>query len=185
MSSNNLAGHVGREISKEIAGETWTFARWDRQVWVDFAAWGKSFLPDPLEVAMRNMDQIVLKDAEAMRELQRRDEAEEKKARETGRPAVLMLPKYKQMAEYIVDKALEKAASYLSFNSPEMRSLINSAPGSAQVLFLLLKPHHPEISESQAFDLMQQMSPADIQEVFEVTAGRNGGAPKNESHRAA
>jgi len=177
--SNNTAGHVGREITKEIAGQPWTFSRWDRQVWVDFAAWAKQFLPDPIDAAMRSMDKIALKDAEVIRELTIKDQAEQARAAKENRLPVLMAPKYTPMSNHLSEKALDKAASYLAFNSAEMNSLINSAPGSAYLVYLLLRPKQPEVTESQAFDLMQQMSPKDIGEVFETTSGRSAGTPKN------
>ena len=90
------------------------------------------------------------------------------------------------VGEFLVRGALEKAASYLGFNSPEMQSLLNSIEGGSHLAYLLLKPHHPDITEDDAYHVFMALSqkparaatPADpnppsrMREIFDLTSGK-------------
>lgn len=53
-----LAPHLGRETELKALGKTWTLARWTRDVWEEFLVWARTQLPDPIEVALRHVDQL-------------------------------------------------------------------------------------------------------------------------------
>lgn len=174
------ADHIGVEIEKEALGQKWRFSRWTREVWRALASWAKDVLPDPYEALSKNLDKIALKDAEILRQLQIADNAERVKAKAESRPAILMAPQFRPFADTMVDKIIDKANSYLSFNSPELNSLINSAMGGAQLYYLLLKPNHPDITEEQAYEIMLALSSEDAKEIVAAVSGRSHAKPKNE-----
>src|SRR4051812_30575054 len=47
------APHVGRAVTIEALGRTWTLARWDRERWVEFCEqYAAAHIPDPKQVAL-------------------------------------------------------------------------------------------------------------------------------------
>ena len=177
---SDQVSHVGREITIEALGKTWRFGRWTRKIWVDFTSWAKSQLPDPIEATIKNIDKLVLKDAAIVRELQIQDQAEIERAKKENRQPVLMAPKYSQIAETLTSKALDKSASYLSFNSPEIESLLQSVPGSTYLFFLLLRQNHPDISEDEACEVFIGCSQEEVFKILSAVRGEAKGSGKNE-----
>jgi hypothetical protein len=172
----SFATHVGREATIQALGRTWRLSRWTRRVWMEWLDWLRSRLPNPIEGLLRHIDQVVLKDADILRELQRKDEeerlqterynqAEQEQARREGRTPVLrrpvlLAPQWRQNAEVLVRLALDQSMTYLSVNSPVAKSALESPEGISQLLYLLLREHHPEVTPDDAYeiicDLMQR-----------------------------
>lgn len=177
-----MLDHVGRECKVSALNQEWTFSRWDRGVWVAFAEWAKSVLPDPVEAATRSIDKIVLRDAEIIRELRRRDDKEMIDATAAGRKPILLADNYRQMSDLLVEKALDKGASYLSFNSPELSSLMRSAIGTSYWMWLLLKTKHPELTVDDTYEIFVALGQqaGEIDRIIKTTQGQSEAKPKNE-----
>ncbi|MDE2020890.1 MAG: hypothetical protein KGJ13_11190, partial [Patescibacteria group bacterium] len=103
--SNLPLRHIGRETTADTffldesgteRKETWRFSRWDRSVWVQFAEWAKTVLPDPIKETLKNIDFAVLKDAEVIRKLKLADHDEEKRVRELNRAEIARVEKLNQ-----------------------------------------------------------------------------------------
>jgi hypothetical protein len=92
---------------------------------------------------------------------------------------------YVQMAETLTRKALDKAASYLSFNSAEVDSLLKSIPGSAYIFYLLLKPHHPDMTEDLAYEIMSSLANEEVQRILTTVRGQADAPAKNDVAPAA
>ncbi len=123
--------HVGREQTVEALGRTWKFGRWDRGVWADLFKFARQVLPNPVEVAFQAIEHL---------------------------PAEPTNPALRAAMEAVVSKALDKAASYISVASPEMRSLLASVEGNAHLVWLLVRKHHPEVTEDEAYELFISLS---------------------------
>src|SRR5262245_33648871 len=131
MESNNLIGHVGRETetTAPLTGKTYRFSRWDRQVWLDFAAFARKFLPRPVDALAESIDLIALKDAAIFRQLLIDDAKEKDKAEAENRPPVYLSQRWAPMHDKLISIAADKQCSYLAFNSKEFLSVVSSLPG--------------------------------------------------------
>lgn len=199
MPSDNPVAHVGREVEIEALGRTWKVGRWDRKVWIDFADWARTMLPDPIEAMTKHIDKLSLKDADTMRELMKRDYEEEDRCRKRFAevaekegeaaaqklpPPIRMAPQYVQLADVMAQRALDKASSYLSFNSPEMTSLLSSVPGETRIFWLLLKKHHPDVTEDDAFEIKMEIGQIKLADVMAAASGK-APTPKKSPDQAA
>lgn len=217
--------HVGRETTADThfedadgnpVKETWTFARWDRRVWVAFSQWAATILPNPVKVALADIDSLVLKDAEIHRELAKRDHDELERVKAENRriiaqtdkenaaeralaqqekrearlkepqlkPHIPMEGNYSDISETLTQKALDKASSYLGFQSPELSSLMKSVPGSSYLFFLLLKPNHPDMTEDLAYEILMAVGPSEVERIFTTVQGA-APAKKKDADRSA
>ncbi|MBY0523426.1 MAG: hypothetical protein K2R98_08500 [Gemmataceae bacterium] len=156
------ASYRGRETETQALGTTWRFARWTVNVLDDFTAWAKTQLPDPIDVAQAKVDELAAAEFDL---LQRKDmpEPELKKRLFVNRQAQERLSKI----------AMEKACSYLAFTAPEFQSLLNSSRGSAQLLQLLLRKHHPNVTADEAFNIATAVEKKELERIFAVTAGKS------------
>ncbi len=148
------ADYIGRETTETILGQQWTFARSDRAIDREFAEYARTVLPDPIEAMTRNLDKVALKDAVVLRQLQIDDNAELAKATKENRPAILMGPQYVPFADTMTKQAINKAACYLGFGSPEVQSVMSSTEGISYLWYLLLRKHHPDVTPDKAHELM-------------------------------
>lgn len=183
-----LAEHIGRETTIKVQRGELRLSRWDRVIWDRFLDWCKVRSPDPVEAVSRSIDKLVLKDAEIFRELMRRDMEEEAKAKAEGRAPVLVADKFQATHTQLLDKVVDKVASRLGVNSPEVQAMVWSPSGSAYLLYLLLQRHQPQITEDEGlgiYDELSQSRPQEIQRVFRVAQGFYEGAEKNGSDPAA
>lgn len=53
-----IATHVGREQTIEACGRVWRVSRWTRSVWSEYLTWARGVRPDPVEVALKHLDQV-------------------------------------------------------------------------------------------------------------------------------
>lgn len=214
MSNNLPLRHIGRETTADTffldesgidRKETWKFSRWDRSVWVQFAEWAKTVLPDPIKETLKNIDFAVLKDAEVIRKLKLADHDEEKRVRELNRaeiarveklnqeeiknaehekrkavkieprltPFIPMADGYKDNHHQLTSMALNKASSYLQFQSPEMASLLNNIIGGAYLFFLLLRRNHPDMTEDLACEIYMELGEEEVSRIFQTTQGQS------------
>jgi hypothetical protein len=78
----------------------------------------------------------------------------------TPDPLDLVREKLKGFPEAIqhrmIDKAMEKAARPIGYGSPEYQAVLSTPEGSYHLLYLLLKKHHPELSEKDVIALYDQ-----------------------------
>lgn len=185
-SSNATAGHIGREyVTQEVLGRKWTFSRWTRRVWVDFAAWAKTVLPDPLVAALDGIEKAALKDAEILRKLSQSDAAEIALAAKEGRPPSLVLPSWKPITDTLTAKAQELAGCYLDFASPQFRSLLSSPPGLSYAMYLLLREQQPDVTEDKAYDLFLALGQETVAAIFAQVQGQTPPQQKNGDTPAA
>lgn len=188
MSSNTVAGHIGREFVAEALGQKWTFSRWTYGVWVEFAKWAKTQLPDPIVVALDGIEQAAVKDAEILRRLSQQDANEITLAAKEGRVPVLVLDKWTPLSDTLTNKAQELASCYLDFSSKQFRSLLTSPVGAAYVMYLLLKGKHPDATPDLAYDLFTVLGADTVREIFDQVQGKApqpAGDPKNGDSPAA
>jgi hypothetical protein len=61
-----LAAHIGRESEIHALGTTWRIGRWDRGIWRKFLDWARTQLPDPVEEALKVVDRLPEKVANAL-----------------------------------------------------------------------------------------------------------------------
>ena len=176
--------HIGRAVEIEILGEQWKFARLDLDTWDLFLDWAKTILPDPVKVGLENIDMVAVKDAAIVRELRRQDLEEETKAKAEGRAPIFVGDKFTPISNDFAKMALDKKASYLSLNSPEIMSLRTSAKGSAYLLHLVLKPAHPDITPARAYEVMLALGDK-LKGVIDTISGVTVSPAKNESAPAA
>ena len=180
MYEHNGALYIGREVEIQALGRTWKVSRWDRIIWDDFAIWARTKLPDPVAEMTKHIDKLALKDAVIMRELIRLDEEEKEKH---GNKAILMAPRQvQQLADHMAERAQDKSCSYLSFNSPEMNSILNSVIGETHIFWLLLRKYHPDITEDDAYEVKLDIGQEELQRVLKIVAGatpRGVSAEKN------
>lgn len=76
------------------------------------------------------------------------------------------------VARYAVDKALAASRIFLSINSPEVQSLIESLEGGVRTLYLLLREHQPEATEDDAYRIAISFGHEKLQRLFEVALGK-------------
>ncbi len=178
------ANHVGREVTVSALGQDWTFSRWDRRTWEAIAAWAKPLLPNPLREFRAVVAEFAAEDAQILRDLYIADLAEEKKAAEEKRLPVLMAPKYTPFADMMAQKAIDKAACHLEFFGAPMQSVLSSPGGAVQVVYLLLKAKHPDITEDTAEDIATELGKR-LKDIFAICRGEMPPAPKNDEAPAA
>lgn len=164
--------HLGRECSFEALGKTWTAGRMTRRVLIDFADWARPLVPNPIQEALKNIDQATAADAAVLRDLTAKDLAEEVKAKAEGREPILLRPLYTPISSKLVSDAQERAACYLEINSPEIQSILRSFKGQAYLFFLQLRKHHPDIDLATVDDILDELSADEITRITRVTSGK-------------
>lgn len=176
-----FAGHIGREAEITALGRTWTLCRWDRLIWREFLKWVKANSPDPLEAVTAHIDTIQLKDAETLRELLKRDMEEEVKARAENRQPVLIAPRFRDAADTILEKAVDKATSRLAIDSKETQAAVRDADGQLQVAWLLLHRKQPDVTLELAEQIVADCPKDKWDEALLIVTGQYHGAEKNGS----
>lgn len=176
-----MVSHIGREVTVSVMGQSWTFSRWTRKVWIALTDYAKGRVPNPLVEAHAVLPGYIIADAEAIRQLVIADEAEKVKAAEEGRLPVLMASKFSPSSDMLIQKSIDKRNLYMGFGSPELGAFMQSVDGMSFIFYLLLKPNHPDVTEDDAYEIMMAMDAADKARVMSVTRGDAQATPKNES----
>lgn len=179
------ADHVGRECTETVLGQSWTFSRSTRAIHQAFSEWARTVLPNPVESVLRNLTELALRDAEILRQLQVSDQAELKRAEAENRNPCLMAPQYRPFADTMTRQAVDKAACYLGFGSPEVTSVLRSTEGMSYMFFLLLKDAHPDVTPAKAMDIMIALGDVRAAHVMATVQGKSEDAPKNAPAPAA
>lgn len=161
-----LASYRGRETEAKAFGQAWRFSRWDINVIDDMTAWGSGQLPDPIEAAEKAVLRLQ-RQARKIREDQSIPDDER----------AFLLAANDEQQERITRVAMEEATTYLAYNSPKFRSLLNHPRGVAHLFALLLKKHHPEVTDDFAFELVRTLGDEEVARVMNITAGKGPGAP--------
>ena len=174
MRIEEQAPYRGRETSAKALGKTWKFSRWTIDVIDDLTHWARPQLPDPLAVA----EVAVLR-----LQRQARDICADEKLGEEER--AFRLAANLEQQERVSRLAMDRAVSYLAFNSPEFQSLLNHPRGTAHLFYLLLKPNHPDMTDDLAHEIVKGLegedgAEAEAERIMVVTSGRvpKGGAGK-------
>lgn len=153
----------GREVTAEALGRSWTFSRWTLTILDDFLTWARTQIPDPLDLATRHVEKMMV---------------EEEKISNKA-----LLAHRNKIKDELVTGAIKQAASYLDFGSPQVQSLLHSPLGGSHLLMLLLKAHQPDVTEEDAFQIIQEIGDQKLQHIMDVTTGKvapslgNGQAP--------
>ena len=175
-----MIDHVGREVTIEKFGKQWTFARWTRRVWVDLTNYAQKNLPNPLLEANAVLPQFTAQDAATLRELIKADMEEAKAAAAEGREPISLANGFRPASDMLVEKAMQRRSLYLESSSPEMKSFLGSIVGISYALYLLLREHHPDITEDDAYLLATAFQPDELKNLIETTQGKSRALPKNE-----
>lgn len=150
---------IGRPCEENAIGKDWKFSRFSGNVWADLAREGRRLMPDPIAVLGTDAFEVVaLRDAEILRKIEMADQAERAAAKAAGRPPVLMGPRFTSVSKGIEERAYLSASRYLSIGSPELSGFLLSNEGQSHLLFLLLKPNHPEITAQDAYDIFWDLA---------------------------
>ncbi len=166
MQTAEATSYRGRETETRALGRTWKVGRWTLDVFDDYSAWAAEKLPDPIKVALREVESL---SDEEFRVLNRREMKEEDRQRK--------LHFLRQQQDRLTRIAMEQATSYLSFTSKPFQSLMNSPRGGAHLLMLLLRQHHPDVTEDDAFYIVVEIGNEELQRIMSVTMGKTPPAP--------
>ncbi len=184
--------YIGRDVEESACGKRWTFSRFTRGVWIALGKEGKKLIPNPVEEAIEPARHATAVDAEIIRDLMVKDEAEGRAAQTEQRAPFYLMPGYRPLSETIVEKAYAVGRRYLSAGSPELQEFINSIEGGSHLFYLLLKPKHPDITEDVAYDVyfdLYQNRGRDgrklVRQIVDECSGAAAEAPKNAEAPAA
>jgi len=81
-----------------------------------------------------------------------------------------------EVAKYAVDAALKAKRAFLSINSPEVQTVLGSLEGISKALYLLLLPHQPNATEDDAYAILMEVGPEEMQKRLAVALGRSESA---------
>jgi hypothetical protein len=181
-----------RPATEWAIGKQWTFARFTYTVWEDLSAWGRTRLPNLAKELLSLYDEAALRDAEAIRRLRIADQEEVKRAKTEGREPVLLADQYQQLSRTLFEKALAWSGRYIQAASPELQDLYASPEGGAYLFYLLLKPGHPDIERTVAYDVYMDLRLASgsdgrktVEEIRDICSGRAPEPLKNVDSPAA
>ena len=110
--------HIGREVTLNISGKDYTFARLDRKAHQAWMAWADKKLGCPLAEARKQME---------------------------GFPP--------HIQEVLFKDALERKKLRSNLESPDYQNLMKTWDGAMKFMVLLLKKHHPELTEEQVEEI--------------------------------
>ena len=155
MSENGTYKYrISQECQERAIGKEWTFARFSMRVWERLADYGLSRLPNPLKAALEIVEEVSLKDAQILRNLLAQDQAEFAEAELQKRmPKPAIAPRWRPFSDVIWEKAYAQRSRYLQAGSPELQGLMDSHEGNGYLFYLLLRSHHPDITEEVAYDV--------------------------------
>lgn len=132
-----VAPHVGRPVTIDALGKTWTLARWEMAEWDAFAdEYAAKVLPDP---------------------------------RQVGADMLKVMPG--EHHDTIVRLAYEDAMEPLGPGNPRVTNLLNTIKGSSYMLFVLLRKNHPDVTHSDAWNILMDQGMAIVNSRMEKAAG--------------
>jgi hypothetical protein len=182
---------IGRSCTESAIGKEWTFGRFTRKIWIDLADEGRKLLPNPVKEALAIIDEVTLRDAEIIRKLKIADGQEIERAKAEHRQPVLMSDSYVSMSTEILDRAYKATGRYLSAGSPELIQFIGSQEGGSHLFYLLLREHHKDVTQDEAFDVYNDLAlnnGADgrrtVAEIINICNGKSAEPLKNEGSPA-
>lgn len=184
---SGFASHVGQEQTVQALGQTWKLSRLTRGVWRQFFAWARTILPDPQAEAHKHISRLAKEEYQIRRVHSAVNTPEEHRTPEQR--ALLALA---ENADYLdpgylahalqtnqdeqkqaCTVGLDKATSTHSLNSPQIQSLLASIDGITQLMYLRLKPNHPDVTEDQAFSIVEEMSPEEAAASNRLASGES------------
>jgi hypothetical protein len=89
---------LGKEVTIEALGKTWTVGRWSARVWDDLIAWLKPQLPDPYAHLERLIDKM---SPEIANDALKRAEERANRFLSIGSPEVMELVKTPEVSMYL------------------------------------------------------------------------------------
>lgn len=135
------ATHVGVPQTFQALGQTWNTVRLERDIWFEFVKFAKTMLPNPITVGSELCNSLLQTDAT------------------------------KDQRNGITDTALLLAMDFMGVQSGQVISFLSSMEGSSYLLYLILKPNHPEMTPKLAWDISWARGTAYLQELFDVAQG--------------
>lgn len=135
------ADHVGREQTITVDGKAYRLGRLRRKEWREFHEWGRSLLPNVLEVLAGSIEKY---------------------------PANLQ-PLMASEAVQMVNEPIERRTS----------SLLDTPSGWAKLVELLLREHHPDITEDDAWDVSVEIK-AQMMDIIAKAEGKTEGKGEGE-----
>jgi hypothetical protein len=90
-------------------------------------------------------------------------------------PLDILLSSLDRIPEHLQDAAvryaIDKSSEHLSVASPVVMRCLDSVEGTAHLLYLLLKPNHPGLTEDEAFEIALA-APEQAKAAFDRASGR-------------
>ena len=160
----------GKQAELQALGQTWRLSRFEMDSVLDaFTDWARKQLPDPLEVARVQIEKMAREEIGLARNAS--GTPVEKQERE-DRIAALKLQQ-----ERILESAMTRATSYLAWQGAEMKTIRESHRGAAQLLYLLLRKHHPEIGTDTALNILMDLGSSEagqrqLRQAIQITMGQ-------------
>ena len=140
-----IAEYVGRETVVEALGKKWTVGRLTRSALADQLAWARKDLPNPVDEAIKQAEKIYASSLpDAIKDAQ---------------------------ANQILAEAREAKRGHLSDESPDIQSRIQSFEGGVRLFWLILKTHHPDVTEDEAFAIAEEVGPEKLAAIFDRASG--------------
>jgi hypothetical protein len=78
--------------------------------------------------------------------------------------------------EMLVKAALDSYSAVLTINSKQARDMLSTIEGSTKMVQLLLRQHHPNMTEEKALEIMMELGQQKMNEAMTRAAGEG---PKN------
>lgn len=89
---------------------------------------------------------------------------------DVGKKAMAIFPEAHHAA--IVRHAVDAAEMYIGIDSPHVGRCLDDILGTAQILYQLLKPAHPNVTEDEAFDVMVSAGPKAVKDALAISSGK-------------
>ncbi len=169
----DTASFRGRETTTEALGRTWKVSRWSLDRMDDFRDWAATQLPDPLEIAEKA---LLRHQRQAWQIGNDKSLPDEERA--------FLLAANQERQERLARLAMEQATGYLSFLSPQVRTLLFDPRGSARLFLTLLREHQPEVTEEQAYQIGEAVGSKEQERIMAVTMGKGAGGGNGEAPAA-
>lgn len=78
----------------------------------------------------------------------------------------------KEHHQAIGQDALDRANSAISIGSKAVNELLESPEGACYLLFLLVKKHHPDVTQDQAMDILMEVGLEAMKKKFDGASGQ-------------
>jgi len=139
---------------------TWRVPPLDIEMMDQFCAWARRAAPNPLDVIEPQLVKL---------------SAEEYAETKAASPDPGKLHYLRTQQDRLVGEAMDRATAPVTWHSPEVVALRQTPQGGAQLLYLLLKRTHPEMTPQLAMDILAAASVDELTRAVGAAVGPAGG----------